>query len=377
MIAAAETDRVEIAATTTVARETPPLYLPATEPAEARGIERDEVRLMVSHNDDGTIAHARFRDLADFLREGDLLLINTSRTIPAALRVRRENGRKLELHLSTHLHSNVWVVELRLPAENATLPFAGAIVGERLHLPESAYLTILSSYPDEVATPVPFANPAQPDIATKSGRLWRASLHNVENLESYLARHGRPIRYGYVKQEWPLSYYQTIFAHEPGSAEMPSAGRAFTHAMVTDLLCRGIRFAPLLLHTGVASQEHYEPPYPEYFRVSAATAGMVNYTRASGGRVIGVGTTAVRAIESATGDDGVVAAAEGWTNLVISPERGVRVVDGILSGLHEPEASHLNMLAAITPVGLLAKAYREAIERGYLWHEFGDLHLVA
>lgn len=372
MIAANATDRVKLAATTTVASQTPPLYLPATEPAEARGIERDEVRLMVSHNDDGSIAHARFKDLGEFLREGDLLLINTSRTIPAALRVRRENGRKLELHLSTHLHSNVWVVELRLPAENATLPFAGAIVGERLHLPESVYLTILSPYPDEVAPP----GRAQPDDATKSGRLWRASLHNVENLESYLQRNGRPIRYGYVKQEWPLSCYQTIFAHEPGSAEMPSAGRAFTHEMVTDLVSRGIRFAPLLLHTGVASQEHYEPPYPEYFRVSAATASIVNYTRARGGRVIGVGTTAVRAIESATGDDGVVTAAEGWTDLVISPERGVRVVDGILSGLHEPEASHMHMLAAITPVDLLARAYREAIERGYLWHEFGDLHLL-
>jgi S-adenosylmethionine:tRNA ribosyltransferase-isomerase len=354
-----------------------PEHALATEPPEARGIERDDVRLMVSRWRSDSIAHARFHELPEFLAEGDLLLVNTSRTIPAALDARRADGTILAVHLSTRLPSGEWVVELRRPASVATLPFHEGVAGETLELPDDARVTIIRSYPEtiEQRSEGTTSGPAQSG-SKKGSRLWVARLDIPDDIDPYLARNGRPIRYGYVERDWPLSYYQTIFADESGSAEMPSAGRGFTDALVTRLVSRGVQIAPLLLHTGVASQESHEPPYPEYYRVSAATARRVNETRAAGGRVVAVGTTAVRAIESATRSSGLVGESSARTDIVISPERGVRAVDGIITGLHEPQATHLLMLAAIAPVGHLLAAYHQAIAQGYLWHEFGDMHLI-
>jgi S-adenosylmethionine:tRNA ribosyltransferase-isomerase len=207
-------------------------------------------------------------------------------------------------------------------------------------------------------------------------RLWVATLDLPHPLHAYLERYGAPIRYSYVTRDWPSQYYQTVYSTEPGSAEMPSAGRAFTAELITQLVASGVRIAPLLLHTGVASLEDHEPPYEEYFRVSAATARLVNETRAAGQRVVAVGTTVVRALETVSDDAGVAHAGEGWTALVITPERGVRVVDGLLTGLHEPRASHLAMLEAICGRRHLVRAYTAALRGRYLWHEFGDLHLI-
>jgi S-adenosylmethionine:tRNA ribosyltransferase-isomerase len=210
------------------------------------------------------------------------------------------------------------------------------------------------------------------------GRLWLAIVGTPRSapLVEHLMRFGRPIRYEYVSRDWPLSAYQTVFATEPGSAEMPSAGRPFTTALVTQLVSRGVTLAPLTLHTGVASAEAHERPYPEWFAVPAATARLVNAARAGGSRIIAVGTTVVRALESAATGAGQVAPAAGWTDLVVTPEREVHVVDGLLTGLHEPRASHLAMLETIAGPDLLARCYREAIDRRYLWHEFGDLNLL-
>ena len=357
----------------------PPLpeHAVATEPPEARGVERDGVRLMISHWRDDSIAHAHFHDLPGYLDEGDLLLVNTSRTIPAALSARRSDGAMLVMHLSTRLPSGDWVVELRLPAAVATLPYHDGAAGQSLALPDGGSATIVSTYPPESSA----GRLSPPDVAVEEGskrgsRLWIAEIAIDGAIDDYLARNGRPIRYGYVAEEWPLPYYQTVFASESGSAEMPSAGRGFTEALVARLVTAGVQIAPILLHTGVASQESHEPPYPEYYRVSATTARRVNETRSAGGRVIAVGTTAVRAVESAVDRSGTTHASSGWTDIVISPEHGVHAVDGIITGLHEPQATHLLMLAAIAPVAHLHHAYREAIERGYLWHEFGDLHLI-
>ena len=189
--------------------------------------------------------------------------------------------------------------------------------------------------------------------------------------------HGRPIRYGYVGRPWPLSTYQNVYAAEPGSAEMPSAGRPFTAEVITRLVAKGVGVTPLVLHTGVASLEADELPYPERVKVPAATARRVNATRAAGGRVIAVGTTAVRALESAyDAATGEARSADGWTDLVVSPERGVRLVDGMLTGWHEPEASHLLMLEAVAGRPLLEASYAASLSEGYLWHEFGDVHLI-
>lgn len=325
-----------------------PPDLEAHEPPEARGLRRDQVRLLVSFRADDRLVHARFADLPDFLRAGDLLVVNVSRTLPAALTARRSDGSELALHLSTRLPAGLWVVEPRQTE---------VVVGETLALPGEGRATPLASYPG-------------------SRRLWIARLDLPEPVLDYLGRWGRPISYSYVRGQWPLDLYQNVYASEPGSAELPSAGRAFSPELIARLIGRGVLFVRVTLHTGVSSLERDEPPYEEWFDVPPETAEVLGAARRIGGRVIAVGTTVVRALESAADDRGRVRAARGWTDLVIGPERGVRAVDGLLTGFHEPQATHLALLEALAGRAHVELAYRAALAAGYLWHEFGDLHLI-
>jgi S-adenosylmethionine:tRNA ribosyltransferase-isomerase len=325
-----------------------PPALEARRPPEARGLTRDGVRLLVSHREKDGIVHARFTDLPAALTPGDVLVVNDSATLPAALTAAL-GGSDLPLHLSTHLPGDLWAVEPR-----GAVPSEGPV---RLILPAGGVARLLAPYQD-------------------SRRLWLARLDLPLPVLDYLARWGRPIRYAYVEGEWPLDAYQTVFATHPGSAEMPSAGRAFTPAVLGALQRRGVDVARLTLHTGVASAERDEPPYEEPFEVPWETAAAVNAAHAAGRRVIATGTTVVRALESATDGAGRVVAARGWTDLVVTPRRGVAVVDGLLTGFHEPRASHLLMLEAIAGRAHLRRTYRAALEGAYLWHEFGDLHLI-
>jgi S-adenosylmethionine:tRNA ribosyltransferase-isomerase len=322
----------------------------ATSPPERRGLARDDVRLLVSDVTARTQHHATFRDLASFLRRGDLIVANDSATIPAALVAYRNDGTAFALHLSTRIADDLWIAEPRDPRE----PIAE---GERATLAENGNATFLA--------PVDAAHP----------RLWYVLLNAPQPLDAYLARNGAPIRYRYVTEQFPLADYQTIFARVPGSAEMPSAGRPFTPRVLASLRSAGIDLATITLHTGVSSPERHERPYHERFDVSPATAAAVNATRLRGGRVMAIGTTVVRALESAVAD-GEAVAASGWTELIVTPERGVHIVDGLLTGFHEPEASHLDMLRAFAGAPLLERAYAEALDAGYLWHEFGDVHLI-
>lgn len=324
-----------------------PPQLEAREPAEERASGRDDVRMLVSLRD-GEIEHAHFRELPRFLSRGDLLVLNTSATVPAALTALRENGEEIALHWSTSLPGGLAVMEPRKIAARA---------GERLQLPGGGSATLLAPYRD-------------------SQRLWLTKLDVPLPVLDYLQRWGRPIAYPYVTRRFPLSAYQTVFARHAGSAEMPSAGRPFTRSLLACLRRSGVQIARLLLHTGVASLEQHEEPYEEWFEVPLRTAELVRATRANGGRVIAVGTTVVRALESSVDAHGHVIASRGWTDLVITPARGVRVVDGVLTGLHEPRATHLAMLEAIGGPETIARAYEQALSREYLWHEFGDMHLI-
>ena len=352
-----------------------PPDLEASSPPEARGLRRDEVRLLVSDVERNTIAHARFADLPRWLSPGDVLVVNTSATVNAAVDARTADGGVFEVHFSTRLPGGFWSVEVRKPGEFASLPSPDAQAGMALDLPGRARVTLLAPYPlvDSVGSP---------------SRLWLAALELPEDILPYLDAHGFPIRYSYVKQRWPLSMYQTIFTTEPGSAEMPSAARPFTPELVTHLVSRGVEIAPLLLHTGVASPEKHEPPYEEYYRVPWRTADRVNAARRSGARIVAVGTTAVRALETVTDECGDTFPGEGWTNLVIGRDRSVRSVNAMITGLHEPRASHLAMLERVAGAGdespraaeaairHLDRAYAEARRLRYLWHEFGDSHLI-
>ncbi len=342
-----------------------PTKLEAGEPPEARGLTRDAVRLMVSHYKTDQVSHTRFHKMAHALESGDVLVINTSGTMNAALPAVRAGGTELELHLSTRLPADLWIVEVRHPAETATTPFYTAHAGETLQLPAQSSVTLLTPH-----------NSCLRQTENGHVRLWIATLNLSQPLGDYLAKNGFPIRYSYVQEQWPIDYYQTAYATEIGSAEMPSAGRAFTPDLITKLVARGVQIAPLILHTGVASLEDHEAPYEEYYRVPAQTADIVNRARKLGKRVIAVGTTAVRALETVTDEHGVTQPGEGWTSLVITPQRGLHAVDGLLTGLHEPKATHLAMLEALTGQEHLRITYAEALARQYLWHEFGDLHLI-
>ncbi len=369
-----------------------PRELSARVPAEQRGpgLDRDAVRLLVSRGTD--VSHHVFGELPRLLRAGDLLVVNTSETLPAAVDGRIGHARVV-VHFSTRGDDGRWAVELRDPdGRGSTRPMTagwtrsaswqegggrrpGGPAGTRVRLPGGARLVL------------------EEPLSAAGERLWWARVTVAGGVSpagrrsgtagavlDLMREYGRPIRYSYTEREQPLSVYQTVFAlpsaDGTGSAEMPSAARPFTARTVTELVSRGVQFAPITLHTGVASAEAHEPPYPERFAVPEASARLINAAKAGRGRVVAVGTTAVRAVESAADGDGVVRAREGWTDLVVTPERGVRVVDGLLTGLHEPEASHLLMLEAVGGRATIDRGYEAALRGLYLWHEFGDVHLV-
>lgn len=339
----------------------------AVSPPEARGLPRDGVRMLVASAADG-LRHARAYHLPAALRPGDLVVVNTSDTLPAALTGVTAAGERVEVHLSTPdpaattpgaalaATTSRWVVELRAD----TGPYGGEPspadrAGTTVALAGGGTLAIDAEYP--------------PDPVRR--RLWTSELDTPLPLRSWLTAHGRPVRYGYTGGPWPLAAYRTGHADTPGSAEMPSAGRVVTDRTFRRLRMRGVRTASVVLHCGLSSPDHDEAPYAEWYAVPPSTLDAVRETRAHGGRVVAVGTTVVRALESA-----VRGTNEGWTDLVVTPADRPSTLDGLLTGWHPPEASHLRMLAAIAEPDLLHASYAEALAHGYLWHEFGDVHLI-
>ncbi|MBV8221206.1 MAG: S-adenosylmethionine:tRNA ribosyltransferase-isomerase [Solirubrobacterales bacterium] len=330
--------------------------LEAHEPPEARGVPRDGVRLLVARRADGSIEHRTFSDLAELLEPGDVLVINISATIPAAVPARRRDGERVRVHFATrapHLEDDWRVVEIR------------SADGRRHRLPAGESLTLRGGATLELVAPY-----------ASGERLMLARFCCTLLVDDYLDRHGEPIRYSHVSKPWPIEAYQNVYAISPGSAEMPSAGRPITRELISRLVARDIVVAPITLHCGVSSPETHEPPFPEWYEVPERTAEEIATARHRGGRVIAVGTTVVRALESAGGPDRCSCARSGWTGLVVTPDCGVSVVDGLITGWHEPEASHLQMLQALAGPELLARSYEAALDAGYLWHEFGDSHLI-
>ena len=323
----------------------------ATSPPEARGLARDGVRMLVATPQ--RLTHHRVRDLPSVLHPGDLLVVNTSATLPAAVPL---VGDARRVHVSTQLDDGDWVVEVRRPDGHGP---DGTVRAGTLALPGGVRLRLRGPHP------------------SSQSRLWRATPLPATDRTRYLQEHGEPISYSYVEGEWPLADRQNVYADVPGSAEMPSAGRPLTERLLVRLMARGVVVAPVVLHTGVSSQEGHEPPQPEPYVVPAAAARLVGSTRDAGRRVVAVGTTVARALESAADAGGRVRASAGWTSLVLRPDRPARVVDGLLTGLHRPEASHLDLLRAVAGDPLVAHAYEEVHtgHRRYLWHEFGDTML--
>ena len=334
-----------------------PDSLSATGPPEARGLARDEIRLLAARSEGMT--HTRFNQLTEHLEPGDVLVVNNSATMPAALQGVRLDGRHVAVHVSSPLADSTCLVELR--CDDGSCRIRDGRAGERIAL-EHGSARLQAAYPDQ---------------SERSGsRMWRATLDLPTDLPTYLDTYGRAITYGYVGDPWPLSDYQTVFARDPGSAEMASAARPFSDRLVTELISSGVDIVPITLHTGVSSLEAEETPLPERFEVTDRAARRINHARGAGGRVIAVGTTATRAVESAASESGSLHGAHGWTDLVIGPDRSIRTVDGIITGWHEPQASHLLLLEAVAGRRLVGRAYEAALAERYLWHEFGDSALL-
>ena len=352
----------------TVFATQPKAFAPA--PPEYRGLRRDEVRLLVATPDG--ITHTRFNTLAEHLLPGDAVVVNRSATVAGAWDAHSHRHGRVVLHSATMLSraaterhgplpAEDWVIEVRT-APDAARSVLDAETGEQFSA-RDLNVTLVEPYPASGSSPTGRGN-----------RLWRARADG--DLRAFLRRHGRPIAYGYLDRRYPLSDYQTVFGTVPGSAEMPSAGRPFNHALVTALVARGIAVLPITLHTGVSSQEAGEAPQPEWFEVPASTARLVEATRAGGGRVVAVGTTVTRAVESAVTIDGRVEGRSGWTERVVTPAEPPQVVTGLITGWHDPQASHLLLVEAVAGRELTQHAYDEAVRHGYRWHEFGDSALL-
>jgi S-adenosylmethionine:tRNA ribosyltransferase-isomerase len=331
-----------------------PRSLEARLPPEARGLPRDGVRLLATHGDASD--HRTFRDLPELLEPGDLLVVNESATVPASLPAHSASGEIL-LNLCTHYGGRMWLAE---PRWGVGAPGPVPLSPDALVRAGSSRFRPIAPYPG-------------------IDRLWFFDAEG--DVARTMAEVGRPIRYGYLREAFPLDAYQTVFARVPGSAEMPSAGRPFSARVLARLTDRGVGVAPVVLHAGVSSLEggpdasEIPPVYPEPFDVPAATADRVNTTRRSGHRVVAVGTTVLRALETAWTECGVVPR-RGFTRLVLGPGRPVRSADGLITGFHDSRTSHLALLFAFAGEGRVRAAYSEAIRAGYLWHEFGDSHLL-
>lgn len=338
-----------------------PAELSAKEPPERRGIARDEVRLMEINRNSGKVRHSRFDRISEFLNSGDLLIFNTSRTLPASLSACDSALSKcVEIRLAQHLPDDSWLALLMCQQANLF-----TCVQQGMNLDFTEGLTAKVENRDNHIL-----------------RLWkiRFSQSGTQLMDS-IYRLGNPIRYEYVSEPWDLDYYQTVYAKEPGSAEMPSAGRAFTWKLLFDLKKKGIETAQIVLHTGLSSYMDDEldalhPASEEEYFINEIAAQKINRTRREGGRIIAIGTTVVRALESAVDIEGLIKPQHSYTRLHISAKHQLRVVDGLLSGMHEPEASHLDLLTAFLPAEQIRVAYEDAVEQGYLWHEFGDLNLI-
>jgi S-adenosylmethionine:tRNA ribosyltransferase-isomerase len=329
----------------------------AVAPPEARGIERDLVRLLVASADG--VGDRHFRDLPHVLAPGDLLVLNTSATLPAAVLATDADGNEVPVHVSMALDDRRWVIELR--RRDGAGPLRGGRPNDELALPGGVTVRLDQPYPDSTEA---------------APRLWTACPEPALSPSDYLPAHGHPIEYRYLAGAFPLADHQTVYADVPGSAEMPSAGRPFTERLLVRLMARGVAVAPIVLHAGVSSPELHEPPQPERYVVPAPTAALVTMTRENGGRVLAVGTTAVRALETVADSAAGARAGSGWTRLVLGPDRPARIVDGLITGLHPPEASHLDLLVAVAGKRLVQRAYDHALADEYLWHEFGDSMLL-
>lgn len=362
-------------------------------PARAPRERRSDARLLAVDAGSGQHADLLVTDLPKLLRPSDLLVVNDAATVPASL-----HGQVVESTLESSAEARsagAAKVELRLAG------FAAPVPGESA---DDAFWAVLFGAGDWRTPTEHRPSPPRVAVGTRialSGALF-AEVLEVSPISPRLLRvrfslrgaalwaalyaHGKPVQYSYLHEEIALWSVQTVYAARPWAVELPSAGRPLSWEILLRLRQAGVELAWLTHAAGLSSTG--EPaldaalPLPERYEIPDTTALLIARTRRRGGRVIAVGTTVVRALEgaaraAAASGSGALLAPSGITDLVLEPQSRLRIVDGILTGIHSPEESHFRLLAAFSPLALLRKSWEHASATGYLCHEFGDLSLIA
>lgn len=319
------------------------------------------------------VSYLKRTDFIDQFEAGDVIVANSAATLPASfMGTRCSSGEVLELRLAQNLNDDF----------NNYAYWKGVILGKGdWHLPTEERIDIPELKAGETLC---FGHDLQAEILTISADNRRfielRFLSSPDQLLHQIYRAGRLIQYSYHEDQLDLWDGQTIFAGKPIALEAPSASFLLTWEMVLTLKKRGVEVVSLLHAAGISStgEEALDTllPLPEYYEIPEATADAVNRAKQNDRRIIALGTSVTRALESATDEDGDVQAGSGVTTLLLSPTYERKVVDGLITGMHEDGTSHLQLLQSFAPWNLIEKTYDRAKKLGYLWHEYGDSCLI-
>ncbi|MBU0678766.1 MAG: tRNA preQ1(34) S-adenosylmethionine ribosyltransferase-isomerase QueA [Verrucomicrobia bacterium] len=335
-----------------------PPELIAQEPAE----KRDASRMLVLDRATGELQHRSAVNLPEYLRAGDLLILNDTRVIPARIFGRKEaTGGKVEFLILEEKSRNMWEVLMRSSRRPA--------VGSRVLLADGKAIATVIEDGEEGRAVV--------QIASDTPLLELLDVYGITPLPPYIHRSGQQ-----DKQE-DRSRYQTVYAREPGAVAAPTAGLHFTESMFTALEAKGVATAKLTLHVGIGTfkpvtSERVEDHQMESERyvISDGTADAIRQTKERGGRVIAVGSTSVRTLEASAGEAGEVTAGSGRTNLFIYPPYEFRIVDAVLTNFHLPKSTLIMMMSAFAGRELIMSAYEEAVRERYRFFSYGDCMLI-
>jgi S-adenosylmethionine:tRNA ribosyltransferase-isomerase len=327
-------------------------HLPESSIAQTPLEPRDSSRLLVLHRDTGELEHRIFRDVTDYLNTGDLLVLNQTRVIPARIYARKETGGRVEILLLRRRDELTW---------EALVGGKGLRVGKLVKVEDGPEVGIL-------------------EILDGSQRLIKFS----EPIEPYFSKVGNVPLPPYIHEKLDdPERYQTVYAKEPGSAAAPTAGLHFTPRLLGELQVKGMKIAYVTLHVGLdtfapVSEENLEEHkiHSEWCELSQETADLINRTKRAGGRMIAVGTTSVRTLESAMVGRDIISSYEGPTSLYILPGYQFKVVDALITNFHLPKSTLLMLVSAFAGREKILETYEIAIQEGYRFYSFGDAMLI-
>ncbi len=333
-------------------------YLPENFIAQKPLAKRDASRLMVLDRELNDITNNRFFNIANYFDEGDVLVINTARVIPARLVAHRSTGAKIEILLLKEIDPGRW--------ETLVKPGRKTLIGETLYFSGTKAVAHVISKTKNGGRLIEFQD---------TGDFW-----------SWLNETGHVPLPPYIKREdapLDLQRYQTVYADKRGAVAAPTAGLHFTEDVLDRLKQKGVEIIPIVLHVGLgtfrpvkvkAIEEHRMDP--EYFSISDSAARKINLAKEQGRRIFATGTTCVRALESAVAEDGRINAVNDWTNIFIYPPYKFKIVDKLVTNFHLPRSTLLMLVASFAGIEFILKAYRQAVAEGYRFYSYGDVMLI-